>query len=94
MLPLVGDFGEPLPRLAIHIVQIGELAQRPEALTCIPDGALHFAFLPTRRRIAGPRIEAVFASEGEKARKKTDQPAIVFGDGSRQVLCAAIRYVE
>ena len=33
MQPLVGDFGEPLAGLAIHIVQIGELAQRPEALT-------------------------------------------------------------
>ena len=68
MQPLVGDFREPLADLAIDIVQIGELTQRPEALTGIADGALHFAFLPTRRRIARPRIEAVFASEGEKAR--------------------------
>ena len=68
MLPRVGDFSKPLARLAIDIVQIGELAQWPEALTCVPDGALHFAFLPTRRRIARPRIEAIFASKGEKAR--------------------------
>ena len=44
MLPQVGYFREPLADLAIDIVQIGELAQRPEALTCVPDGALHFAF--------------------------------------------------
>ena len=86
VLPLVGDFGEPLPGLAIHIVQIGELAQRPETLARIPDGALHFSFFPTRRHIAGFRIKAVFAGEGEKARKETDQAAIVFGDGGGQIV--------
>ncbi len=86
MLPLVGDFREPLAGLAIHIMQIGELTQRPEVLAGIADGALHFAFFPTRRQIAGPRVEAIFAGEGEKARKKTDQAAIVLGHGSSQIV--------
>ncbi len=42
VLPLVGHFSEPLPRLAIYVVQIGKLAQRPETLagfspkSCVP----------------------------------------------------------
>ena len=36
--------------------------------------------------IAGARKEAVFAGKGEKARKKADQAAIVFGDGSGQIV--------
>lgn len=86
MLPWVGDFREPLADLAIDILQIGELAQRPEALTGIADGALHFALLPAGCRIAGPRVEAVFPSKGERARKKTDQLAIVLGHRSSQVV--------
>ena len=73
VLSLVGDFGQPLPRLAIHVMQIGEVSQRPETLARIADGALHFSFFPTRRHVAGFWIKAVFAGEGEKARKETDQ---------------------
>ena len=52
----------------------------------IADGALDFSFFPTAATIAGSRIKAVFAGEGEKARKETDQPAIVFGDSGRQIV--------
>ena len=86
VLPLIGDFREPLPCLAIHIVQIGELPQGPETLARIPDGALHFSFFPTRRHIAGLRIKAILAGESEKAREETDQAAVVFGDGSGQIV--------
>jgi hypothetical protein len=32
---LIGHFSQPLPRLAIHIIKIGELSQRPEVLAQI-----------------------------------------------------------
>jgi hypothetical protein len=44
VLALVGDFAEPLPGLAVDIVQIDELPEGPEVLPRIPDGALHFSF--------------------------------------------------
>src|SRR5712692_8214405 len=75
MQPLVGDFREPLPSLSIHVVQVSELAQRPEALARVSDGALHFPFFPTRRHITSFWIKAVFAGESEKAREETDQTA-------------------
>src|SRR5208283_4611195 len=86
MLPLVGDFLEPLAGLAIHVVQIGELTQRPETLACVADRALHFAFFPASRQITGPRVEAIFAREAEKARKKTHQAAIVLGHGGSEII--------
>jgi hypothetical protein len=86
MLPLGGDFREPLAGLAIHVMQIGELTQRPETLACIADRALHLAFFPTRRGIAGTRVEAIFAREAEKARKKTHQAAIVLGHGGSEII--------
>jgi hypothetical protein len=36
VLSLVGGFGEPLPRLAVDIVQIDELPEGPEVLARIP----------------------------------------------------------
>ena len=33
MQALIGDFAQPLPHLPVHIVQIGELAQRQEVLS-------------------------------------------------------------
>src|SRR5205814_5616064 len=68
------------------IMQIGELTQRPETLARIPDGTLNYSLFPTCRHIAGSRIKAVFAGEGEKARKETNQPAIVLGDSGRQIV--------
>src|SRR5690242_9390416 len=67
-------------------MQIGKLTERPEVLTGVPDGALHLALFPTRCRIAGTRVEAIFASKGEKARQETDQPAIVFGHGGGEIV--------
>ncbi len=46
MHPLVSHFREPLPGLAIHIMQVRELSQGPERLACIPDGALDLSFFP------------------------------------------------
>src|SRR5450432_3373755 len=41
----VGDLGQPLSCLAVHIVQVGEVAQRPEILAHVSDtAALHFSF--------------------------------------------------
>src|ERR1700730_18137272 len=86
MLPLVGDLREPLAGLAIHVMQIGELTQRPETLACIADRTLYFAFFPARRQIAGTRVEAIFAREAEKARKKKHQAAIVLGHGGSEII--------
>ncbi len=47
---------------------------------------LHFAFFPAARHIAGTGKEAVFAGEGEKARKEADQAAIMFGDRGGQIV--------
>ena len=41
---------------------------------------------PTGCHIAGFRIEAVFAGEGENARQKPDQPAVVLDDSDRQIV--------
>jgi hypothetical protein len=54
--------------LAIHVIEIGELTQGPEALAGISDGALHLTFFPTGRRVAGTRVEAIFAGKGQEAR--------------------------
>ena len=95
MESLIGDLGQPLSRLAVHIVQVGELAQRPEILAHVSDAAaFHFSFFPATGRIAGTRDEVVFAGECQETRMEAHQAAIMFGDGRGQVLCAAVRYVE
>ena len=91
---LVGDFAQPLPHLPVHVVQIGELAQRPEVLPKVADGSFDFSFLPSAGRIAGVRIEVVFAGEAKEARMKADDPSVMFGYDRSQVLCAAICNVE
>ena len=90
----VGDFVQPLPHLPVHIVQIGELAQGPEVLAEITDGAFNLAFFPAAGSIAGMGKESLIAGKGEESREKTDQTAIVFGYGCGQVLCAVICNVE
>ena len=91
----VGDLGQPLSRLAVHIVQVGELAQRPEILAHVSDAAaFHFSFFPATSLIAGPRDEANFAGECQEARMEAHQTAIMFRYGRGQILCAAFRYVE
>jgi hypothetical protein len=94
MLALIGDFDQPLPCLAIHIVKIGELAQRPEVLMEVSNGAFDFSLFPSAGGIAGSWEEAVFASESEEAWMEADQATVMFGDRRREVLCAAVRYVE
>ena len=75
-------------------MQIGELAQRPEVLAQVTYGAFDFSFFPSAGRITGVRDEAIFAGEAEKAGMKADDPAVMFGYGGSQVLCAAICNVE
>ena len=63
MEPLIGDFIQPLPHLAIHVSQVGEGAQRPEVLAQVSDaGALNLALtegiqlrpvLTVRRDVSG-----------------------------------------
>ena len=87
MEALVGNLGQPLSRLAVHIVQVGELAQRPEILAHVSDAAaFHFPFFPAAGRIAGPRDEVVFAGEGQETRVEAHQAAIMFGHGRGQVV--------
>ena len=87
MEALIGNLGQPLSRLAVHIVQVGELAQRPEILAHVSDAAaFHFSFFPATGRIAGPRDEVVFAGEGQETRVEAHQAAIMFGHGRGQVV--------
>jgi hypothetical protein len=62
----------------IDVVQVGELAQGPEVLAKIPDGALDFSFFPAAGRIAGMREESIFTGEGEESRKEADETTVVF----------------
>ena len=82
----VGNFAQPLPHLPVHIVQIGELAQRPEVLAQVTDGAFDFPFLPAACGIAGVRDKAIFTSKAEEARMKADQTSVMFGHGCGQVV--------
>jgi len=87
MLALVGDFGKPLTGLAIHVVKVCELAQRPEILAHVSDAAaFHFPFFPAAGQIAGSRDEVVFAGEAQETRVETHQAAIMFRHGRGQVV--------
>src|ERR1019366_9158772 len=100
MHPLIGDLLQPLACLAVYIVQIGEVTKRPEVLADVPNAAaLHFSFLPSAGLIAGPRGEVKLAGEAEKARMESDQPSVMFGDGSGQVVipdlaCDSVELLE
>ena len=49
METLIGNLGQPLSRLTVHIVEVGELAQGPEILAHVPDAAdSDFPFLAIR----------------------------------------------
>jgi hypothetical protein len=80
MLALIGDLGQPVTRLRVHIGQVREGAQRPEILADIADGPLHFSFFPGRRDMTGSGNEIKFASEGEEAGVEPQQVAFMFGD--------------
>ena len=64
----IGDLIEPFTRLAVHIGQVEEIAQRPEVLPDITDGAFHFPLLPGRCDVTGARVKAEFAGKGQEAR--------------------------
>src|ERR1035438_7691018 len=83
----LGALGQPLSSLAVHIVQVGEFAQRPELLAPLSDAsAFHFPLSPAGSRIASPRDEVVFAGERQEARVEAHQAAIMFGHGGGQVV--------
>ena len=83
---MIGNFSEPLPHLAVDVMQIGELAQGPEILPEVPDSAFDFSFFPAAGGIAGMREETIFAGEAQESREKTDEASIVFGNGSGQII--------
>jgi hypothetical protein len=65
----IGDLIEPLTRLAVHIVEVEEIAQRPEVLTDVTDAtAFHFPLLPATRLIAGARVKVELTGKGQEAR--------------------------
>jgi hypothetical protein len=65
----IGDLIEPLARLAVHIVEVEEIAQRPEVLPDVTDdAAFHFTLLPATRLIAGARVTVELAGKGQEAR--------------------------
>ena len=65
----VGDLIEPLTRLAVHVVDVQEIAQRPEVLPHITDTAtFYFPLLPSTRLIAGTRIKVELTGKGQEAR--------------------------
>src|SRR5450755_2656426 len=87
MEALIGNLSQPLSRLAVHIVQVGELAQWPEILAHVSDAAtFHFSFFPATGRIAGPRDEVVFAGEAQETRVEAHQAAIMLSYGSGQIV--------
>ena len=95
----VGDFAQPLPHPPVHVVQIGELAQRPEVLTQVTDGAFDFPFFPAACGIACVRDKAIFTGETEEARLKADETSVMFSNCGGQVVisdltCNATQFGE
>src|SRR5205085_8199620 len=63
------DLIEPFTRLAVHIVEVEEIAQRPEVLRDVSDAtAFHFPLLPATRLIAGTRVKVELTGKGQEAR--------------------------
>jgi hypothetical protein len=87
---LVGHFLQPLPRLAIDIGEVSELAEGPEVLTNIPDApAFDFSFLPAGGRIAGSWVKITLASKGQEAWIEADQGTDVLGDDRQKIVVPA-----
>src|ERR1035441_4706343 len=83
----IGDLIEPLTRLAVHIVEVKEIAQRPEVLPYVTDTTtFHFSLLPATRLIAGAWVKVDLTGKGQEARIEADQAPIMFGDGGGQVV--------
>ena len=72
--------------LRVHIGETGEVAQRPEVLPEITDGAFDFSFLPGRSDMTGTRNEVVLTRECEKTRLETDERIVVFGNNGGEVV--------
>ena len=65
----IGDLIEPLTRLAVHVVEVEEIAQRPEVLPDVTDATtFHFPLLPATRLIAGARVKVELTGKGQEAR--------------------------
>src|SRR5215471_16839206 len=82
----IGDLVQPLPRLTVHIGEIGEGAQRPEVGTEVADPGFNLPLFPGGARVAGARIKTVLAGEGQKARVETDEAAVVLGDYGEEII--------
>ena len=55
---LVGDLVEPLTRLTVHIMEIEEIAQRPEVLPHVTNTpAFHLSLLSSTGLIAGAPVK-------------------------------------
>ncbi len=82
----VGDLIEPLTRLAVYVVEVEEITQRPEVLPDVTDAtAFHFPLLPSTPLIASARAKVELTGKGQKARIEANQSPIMFGDGGGQV---------
>src|SRR5207247_5167238 len=86
MTALIGDLMEPLVSLRVDIGQFDEAAERPEVLTHVTDGALHFTFFPSSRHITCTRNEAIFPCEAQKPGIESHEIALVFGDNSQEIV--------
>jgi hypothetical protein len=65
----IGDLIEPLTPLAVHVVEVEKIAQRPEVLPDVTDAAtFHFSLLPATRWIAGARVKAELTGKGQETR--------------------------
>src|SRR5437773_2057186 len=86
MTALIGDLLEPLASLRVDVGQVDEAAQRPEVLTHVADGALHFTFFPSSRHMTCTRNEAIFPCEAQKPGIESHEIALVFGDNSQEIV--------
>src|ERR1035441_2540830 len=65
----IGDLIEPLTRLAVHVVEVKEIAQRPEVLPDVTDAAaFHFSLFPSTRLIAGAWVKVELTGKGQETR--------------------------
>src|SRR6516164_2773573 len=87
MQALVSNFRQPLARLAVHVVQIGELPQRPEILAGVSNpAAFYLSFFPATGWVAGLGHEIVFARESQETGMEAHQVAIVLGHGTGEIV--------
>src|SRR5664279_2817588 len=74
-------------RLTVHVVEVEEIAERPEVLTDVTDATtFYFSLFPSTRLIAGAWVKVELTGKGQEARIEAHQSSIVFGDGGGQVV--------